>query len=183
MSRVSNERSRVQQRSDVMHFAHLLAISAVAASLAACGSGGSAEAARVDTLQQRIPQQATLPEKLCDLLPRADAERIMSKALVEQRNDNSACHYQDARGTSGTSLMLDLNAFSVGDQCRLTPHSEPLSGVGSEACIAVGVPSGSYTTLTFGGGGRTFDVTAPREDKAPELPTAVARAVLSKLGR
>jgi hypothetical protein len=72
---------------------------------------------------------------LCELLPRADAEKIMGKALVERRNDDWVCQ-----------------------------------------------PVGLYTTVVFKGGGRTFVVTAPGRDKASELATPVARAVLSKLG-
>jgi hypothetical protein len=106
----------------------------------------------------------------------------MSKSLVQQRNDDSGCHYQDARGTTGTSLWVFLNAFEVSDQCRLTPGSEPLSGVGDEACIAIRRPDALYTTVVFGGGGRTFEVIAPGEDRASELATAVAKVILSKLG-
>lgn len=102
----------------------------------------------------------------------------MGKALVEQRNDDYACHYQDAIGTTGTGLWVDLNVFAVSEQCRLTPGSEPLSGVGDEACIA---PDGIYTTVVFGAGGQTFEVTAPGEYKSSELATAVAKAILSKL--
>jgi hypothetical protein len=146
--------------------------------LAACGRGNADQAARGD----ESPQQATLPGTLCALLPQADAERIMGKSLAPQRNDDSACHYQDAVGTSGTGLMVDLNVFQVSDQCRLTPGSEPLSGVGDQACIAIGRPAGLYTTLVFRGGGRTFVVTAPGQDRASELATAVAKVILSKLG-
>ena len=121
-------------------------------------------------------------QTLCDLLPRADAEKIMGKALVQRRNDASGCHYEDARGTTGTGLWIYLNAFEVRDQCRLTPRSEPVSGVGSEACIAIGHPAGLYTTVVFKGGGRTFEATAPGQDRTSELATPVARAVLSKLG-
>jgi hypothetical protein len=172
------------------HVDRLLMLFVSAVSLSACGSGGGDRDARVDerpqqgsqqAADQATPQQVALPNRLCELLPRADAEKIMGKALVEQRNDDSACHYQDAQGTTGTGLMLDLNAFEVSDQCRLTPGSESLSGVGSEACIAVGRPAGLYTTVVFGGGGRTFQVTAPGRDRASELSTAVARVVLSKL--
>jgi len=158
-----------------MHFNRLLTMSVSAVLFAACGSGGADQAAPVG----ESLQQATLPQTLCDLLPQADAERIMSKSLVQQRNDDSACHYQDARGTTGTGLWVYLNAFAVSDQCRLTPGSEPLSGVGDEACIA---PDGLYTIVVFGGGGRTFEVTAPGEDRASELATAVAKVILSKLG-
>ena len=187
MRLVSDTQSKILQSYGMMQFNRLLTISVAAMLLAACGSDGGEQKTRVDESpqqapQQDTPQQATLPKSLCELLPRADAEKIMGKALVEQRNDDSACHYQDARGTSGTGLSLDLNAFQVSDQCRLTPGSEPLSGVGSEACIAIGRPVGLYTTVVFGGGGRTFEVTAPGQDKASELATAVARLVLSKLG-
>jgi hypothetical protein len=92
----------------------------------------------------------------------------MSKSLVQRRNDDAGCHYQDARGTTGTSLWVFLNAFQVSDQCRLTRGSEPLSGVGDEACIALRQPDALYTTVVFGGGGRTFEVIAP--------------VILSKLG-
>ena len=133
-----------------------------------------------------ISRQSTkaysLPQTLCDLVPQADAERIMSKSLVQQRNDDSGCHYQDARGTTGTSLWVFLNAFQVSDQCRLTPGSEPLSGVGDDACIAIRRPDGLYTTVVFGSGGRTFEVIAPGEDRGSELATAVAKVILSKLG-
>ena len=159
-----------------MHFNRLLTMS-VSAAFAACGSGGAAQPP-VDEHRQ----QATLPQNLCDLLPQADAERIMSKSLVQQRNDDSGCDYQDARGTTGTGLSVFLNAFDVSDQCRLTPGSEPLSGVGDEACIAIGRPAGLYTTVVFGAGGRTFEVVAPGEDRASELATAVAKVILSKLG-
>jgi hypothetical protein len=188
MGIVSNVSSRRSQSSDAMHFKRLRLISVSAVLFAACDSGASDQAARDDQSPQPAParqasaQQATLPQTLCNLLPRADAEKIMGKGLTEQRNDDSACHYQDAVGTTGTGLMVDLNAFDVADQCRLTPRSEPLSGVGSEACIAVGQPAGLYTTLVFRGGGRTFVVTAPGQDKASELATAVARVILSKLG-
>jgi hypothetical protein len=159
-----------------MHFQRLLAVSASAVLLAACGGGGAAQQPVGESRQQ-----ATLPQKLCDLLPQADAERIMSKPLVERRNDDSGCHYQDARGTTGTSLFVFLNAFQVSDQCRLTPGSEPLSGVGDEACIAIRAPDGLYTTVVFGGGGRTFEVIAPGQDRDSELATAVAKVLLSKL--
>jgi hypothetical protein len=166
-----------------MRFDRLLAMAAAAVFLAACGRGGAEQAAAVDeSLQQTTEQQAPLSETLCDLLPQADAESIMGKALVTQRNDAWGCHYQDAVGTAGTGLMLDLNVLTVSDQCRLTPESEPLSGVGSEACIAVGVPAGLYTTVVFGIGGRTFVATAPGQDRASELATAVATVITTKLG-
>jgi hypothetical protein len=161
-----------------MLFNRLLTMPVFAVLFAACGRGGADQAARVG----ESPQQATLPQALCDLLPQADAERIMGKSLVQQRNDDSGCHYQDARGTTGTGLWVHLNAFAVSDQCRLTPGSEPLSGVGDEACIAIGQPAGLYTTVVFGGGGRTFEATAPGEDRASERATAVAKVILSKLG-
>jgi hypothetical protein len=161
----------------MMHLNRLLAISVSAVWLAACGDGGAEQAASVD----QTPEQAALPQSLCDLLPRADAEKIMGKALVERRNDAAGCHYEDARGTAGTGLWIFLNALQVSDQCRMTPGSEPLSGVGSEACIAIGHPAGLYSTVVFSGGGRTFEATAPGQDKSSELATAVARAVLSKL--
>ena len=120
-----------------MHFNRLLTMSVSAMLFAACGSGGADQPPVDESLQQATLQQATLPQSLCDLLPQADAERIMSKSLVEQRNDDSGCHYQDARGTTGTGLWVFLNALQVSDQCRLTPGSEPLSGVGDKACIAI----------------------------------------------
>ena len=160
-----------------MRFNHLLAMSVSAVLLAACGSGGAAQ-----STVEESRQQATLPQSLCDLLPQADAERIMGKSLVQQRNDDSGCHYQDARGTAGTGLMVYLNAFEVRDQCRLTSGSEPLSGVGDEACIAIGQPAGLYTTVVFSGGGRTFEVVAPGEDRASELATPLAKVILAKLG-
>ena len=143
-----------------MHLNRLLTMSVSAVLFAACSSGGADQPPVDESLQQ-----ATLPQKLCDLLPQADAERIMSKSLVQQRNDASGCHYQDARGTTGTSLWVFLNALQVSDQCRLTRGSEPLSGVGDEACIAIRQPDGLYTTVVFGGGGRTFEVIAPGEDE------------------
>lgn len=146
-----------------MHFNRLLTMSVSAVLFAACRSGGAAQPPVHESRRQ-----ATLPQNLCDLLPQADAERIMSKSLVQQRNDDAGCHYQDARGTTGTSLWVFLNAFEVSDQCRLTRGSEPLSGVGDEACIALRQPDALYTTVVFGGGGRTFEVIAP--------------VILSKLG-
>lgn len=160
-----------------MQLHHLLTMSVSAVLFAGCASSG-ADQPPVD----KSPQQVTLPEHLCDLLPQADAERIMSKSLVQQRNDPSGCNYQDARGTTGTGLSVFLNAFTVSDQCRLTRGSEPLSGVGDEACIAIGRPAGLYTTVVFGRRGQTFEVMAPGEDRASELATAVARLILSKLG-
>ena len=99
-----------------MHFNRVLTMSVSAVLLAACRSGGAAQPPVDESLQQ-----ATLPQNLCDLLPQADAERIMTKSLVQQRNDDSGCHYQDARGTTGTSLWVFLNALKVSDQCQLTP--------------------------------------------------------------
>lgn len=162
----------------MMHLNRLLTISVSAVLFAACGSGGADQAASVE----QPPQQAALPQTLCDLLPRADAEKIMGKALVQRRNDDWACHYEDAQGTTGTGLWVDLYAIEVSDQCRLTRGSEPLRGVGSEACIAIGQPAGLYTTVVFKGSGRTFVATAPGQDRTSELATAVARALLSKLG-
>jgi hypothetical protein len=182
---VSSISSRKLQICGVVHFGRLTAISVFAALTTACGAGSDSvnQAARADAnLQQATPPQATLPPTLCDLLPQADAEKVMGKALVEQRNDEWACHYQDAQGTTGTGLMVDFNAIDISDQCRLTPASEPLSGIGSTACIAIGLPAGLYTTLAFGAGGRTFVVTAPGQDKASELATPVAKVVLSRLG-
>ena len=147
--------------------------------LMACG-GGAQAALEGSEAAPAAAQQVELPKALCELLPRADAERIMGKSLVEQRNDEWACHYQDAAGTTGTGLMLNLNAFEVTDQCRLTPGSEPMSGLGSSACIAVGQPAGLYTTVVFGSGGRTFEVTAPGQDRTSELATRVAKLVLER---
>jgi hypothetical protein len=161
-----------------MHFNRLLTISLSAALFVSCGSDGADQAAPVG----KTSQKATLPQTLCDLLPQADAERIMSKALVTQRNDDAGCNYQDASGTTGTGLSVFLNAFTVSDQCRLTSRSEPLSGVGDEACIAIREPDGLYTTVVFGTGGQTFQVVAPGQDRASELATAVAKVILSKLG-
>ena len=155
----------------------LLAMSVSAVLLAACRSGGAAPPPADEP-----SQQAALPQSLCELLPQADAEKIMGKALVQKRNDNSGCHYQDAKGTGGTSLWVFLNALQVSDQCRLTPKSEPLSGVGEQACIAIRTPDGLYSTVVFRGGGQTFEVIAPGQDKDSELATAVAKTVLSKLG-
>ncbi|HYC30722.1 MAG TPA: hypothetical protein VEB59_00455 [Gemmatimonadales bacterium] len=150
--------------------------------LAACGSGAASQPPADGNVSQATVQQATLPAHLCDLVPKADAERIMRKSLVPHRNDDSGCEYRDARGTSGTGLSIFLNAFEVRDQCRLTRDSEPLSGIGDEACIAIGLPAGLYTTVVFRGGGRTFEVVAPGEDRDSELATAVAKVILSKLG-
>ena len=158
---------------------HRLVTMLVSVVLSAACSRSGADQPPVDDSLRQATQQANLSEHLCDLLPQADAERIVGKPLTQQRNDNSGCHYQDARGTTGTGLWVFLNVFQVSDQCRLTPHSEPLSGVGNEACIA---PEGSYTHIVFSGGGRTFEVIAPGENKAPELATAVAKVILSKLG-
>lgn len=155
-------------------YPYRLLASVSAVFFAACGSG------RADQRppDQPVQQATALPEHLCELVPQADAERIMGKALVQQRNDDSGCHYQDARGTTGTGLWVFLNVLTVSDQCRLTPRSEPLSGVGKEACLA---PEGLYTHIVFSGGDRTFEVIAPGQDKASELATAVAKVILSKL--
>lgn len=170
----------------VRHLNRLLTISASVVLLAACeASAGDQTALAGDTTMPaaaQATQQATLPAKLCDLFPQADAERIMGKPLKEQRNDTSGCHYQDAKGTTGTGVSIDTNILSVADQCRLVSGSEPLAGVGSEACIAIGNPVGMYTTVVFSAKGQTFEATAPGRDKASELSTAVAKVVLSKLG-
>ena len=160
-----------------MHLNRLLTISVSAVLFAACGTSAADQPPAEES-----PQQTALPQNLCDLLPQADAERIMEKSLVQQRNDDAGCHYQDARGTTGTSLSVFLNALTVSDQCRLTPGSEPLSGVGDEACIALRRPDGLYTTVVFGRNGQTFEVIAPGQDEASELATAVAQVILSKLG-
>ena len=164
-------------REVAVHFNGLLAMSVSAVLFVACGSDGVDQSAPVG----ESVQQATLPQTLCDLLPQADAEKIMTKSLVPQRNDDSGCHYQDAAGTTGTGLWVHLNALTVGDQCRLTPRSEPLSGVGEVACIAVREPGGLYTTVVFAAGGRTFEVVAPGQDRDSELATAVAKVIVSKL--
>ena len=151
--------------------------------LAACGGGGSEQTASAgETAPQATAQQTTLPATLCSVFPRADAERILGKALVEQRNDEWACHYQDAKGTEGRGVNLDRNVLEVNDQCRMVPHSEPSSGLGSDACIAISVPSGGWTTLVFRAGGQTFEATAPGDDKTTEKATAVAKLIQSKLG-
>ena len=167
-----------------MRFIRPLTMLVSAGLFAACGRGEAAQPAAGEGPQQATEsaKQVTLPPSLCELLPQADAEKIMGKALVQQRNDDSGCHYQDARGTTGTGLFVYLNALEVSDQCRLTRESEPLSGVGDEACIAVGQPAGLYTTVVFGSGGRTFEVVAPGQDKATELATSLAKVILSKLG-
>ena len=186
MTIASNTQTRPFQTLCVRHLNRVLTISASVVLLAACGGGGSDRTAQADgAAKQAAPQatqQATLPAKLCDLFPQADAERIMGKPLTEQRNDDGGCHYQDAKGTTGTGVSIDVNILPVADQCRLVSGSEPLAGVGSEACIAIGNPVGIYTTVVFSGGGRTFEATAPGQDKASELATAVAKVVLSKLG-
>jgi len=182
MRRYSDVWSGQWQRSSD-HVTRQLTIAVVTACLVACGSSGAEASPRVDTsVQQASTEQVALPTGLCDLLPQADAERIMGKSLVRKRNDDSGCHYQDAGGTEGTGLWVYHNVLQVKDQCGLTPRSQPLSGVGSEACIAVGVPAGLYTTVVFRGGGRTFEVTAPGQDRASELATAVAKVILSRLG-
>jgi hypothetical protein len=187
MGLFSITRTRTSQRCGMMHLDRRLTMSASAVLFAACSGGGGDQAARVDEgvqqpSQQAAPQQAALPAKLCELFPQADAEKIMGKALVEQRNDDGGCHYRDAKGTEDTGVSLDVNILPVSDQCRMVPNSEPLSGVGSEACIAVGVPVGLYTTVVFNSGGQTFEATAPGQDRASEKATAVARVVLSKRG-
>jgi hypothetical protein len=146
-----------------MHFNRLLMLSVSAVLFAACSRGEADQ----HPVEESV-RQATLPQNMCALMP--------------QRDDDSGCHYQDAGGTTGTSLWIFLNAFRVSDQCRLTPGSEPLSGVGDEACIAIRQPDALYTTVVFGGGGRTFEVIAPGKDRDSELATAVARVILSKLG-
>jgi hypothetical protein len=161
-----------------MNFNLLLTMSVSAVLFAACGSGSADQAAGVD----ESLRQANLPQALCDLVPQTDAERIMGKSLVQQRNDEWGCNYDDAGGTTGTGLSVSLHAIEFSDSCRLTPKSEPLSGVGDEACIAIGTPGGLYTTVVFSGGGSTFEVVAPGQDRASELATAVARVILSKLG-
>jgi hypothetical protein len=160
-----------------MHLQNLRMMSVSAVLLAACSSG-RADQPPVD----ERPQQATLPQKLCELLPQGDAERIMGKSLVQKRNDDWACEYQDARGTGGTGLSVFRNALEVSDQCRLTPGREAVSGLGDQACIAIKVPVGLYTTVVFRGGGHTFEVVAPGEGRASELATAAAKVILSKLG-
>jgi hypothetical protein len=191
MELVPHTPSRTSRSAGMLHLRRLLTVSASAVLLAACSGGGGDQAARSDEGAQQAPaqsapqatsQQAALPAKLCELFPQADAEKIMGKALVEQRNDNSACHYRDAKGTEGTGVWLDANILTVSDQCRLVPQSELLSGVGSEACIAVGVPVGLYTTVVFNSGGQTFEARAPGQDRASEKATAVARVVLAKRG-
>ena len=177
MRLISRIWSRIPRSSGRVHFNRLMTRSVSAALLAACGGGG-AESSPAD----ESPPQASLSQKICDLLPQPDAERIMGKALVQQRNDDWACHYQDAQGTTGTSLFVDVNVLTVSDQCRLISDSEPLSGVGEEACIAIGRPTGIYSTIVFRGGGRTFEVKAPGQDKASELATATAKVILAKLG-
>jgi hypothetical protein len=155
------------------HLNRLITMS-VSAAFAACGNGGDSPAAAV---KEGAPQ-VELSQTLCDLLPQAEAEKIMGKALVQQRNDAWGCHYEDARGTTGTGLWISLNILSVSDQCRVTPHSEPVSSFGSEACISSG---NGYATVVFSGGGRTFEATAPGRDRTSEQATAVAKAILSKL--
>ena len=168
-----------------MKLPRLLRLSVSAVLCAACGNSDAADhppgAAAQSAVDER-PPQATLPAKLCDLVPQADAERIMGKALAAKRNDEWGCEYQDARGTTGTGLTIFRNVVAVGDQCRVTPQSEPLSGVGDEACIAVKIPAGLYTTVVFSAGGQTFEVVAPGEDRASERSTAIAKVILSKLG-
>ena len=186
MTFASNTQARPSRIAGVRRLNLLLTIWASAVFLAACGGGGGDQTAQADdAAKQAAPQatqQVTLPAKLCELFPQADAERIMGKPLKEQRNDDAGCHYQDAKGTGGTGVSIDVNILSVADQCRLVSGSEPLAGVGSEACIAIGNPVGMYTTVVFSTGGRTFEATAPGRDKASELATAVAKVVVSKVG-
>jgi hypothetical protein len=186
MTIASNAQVMPPRMIGVRHATRWLTISASVVFLAACeASAGDRTAQADDTTTPAAAQdtqQATLPAKLCELFPQADAEKIMGKPLKEQRNDTSGCHYQDAKGTTGTGVSIDTNILSVADQCRLVSGSEPLAGVGSEACIAIGNPVGMYTTVVFSGKGQTFEATAPGRDKASELSTAVAKVVLSKLG-
>jgi hypothetical protein len=168
-----------------MRLHRLLTMSVSAVVIAACTSGGADQppSGGADQPPSNEPvQQATLPQNLCDLVPKADAEKIMGKALVQHRGDDSGCEYRDARGTTGTGLMVFLNVLTVSDQCRLTSGSEPLTGVGDEACISLGQPTGIYSTVVFAGGGRTFEVIAPGEDRASERSTTVAKLILSELG-
>lgn len=156
---------------------------ASAGTLAACSGASSDKPASSDNPGAlESPRQAALPQRLCEVLPQADAERIMGKSLVEKRNDDGACHYGDAKGTGGTGLFLDANALQVADQCRLIPGAEPLSGVGRQACISFGRPAASHTTVVFSSGGRTFEATAPGLDRSSERASAVAKAVIAKLG-
>ena len=102
-----------------MHFNRLLAMSVSAVLFAACGGGGADQAAPVgESLEQATRQQAPLPQTLCNLLPQADAERIMGKPLVQQRNDDSGCHYQDARARPapvfGSISMRSRSAINAG---------------------------------------------------------------------
>jgi hypothetical protein len=167
---------------DVVQFRRLTIVAAVIL-VAGCGGGGTEQtASAADNVSQATTQQATLPATLCSVFPRADAERILGKALVEQRNDEWACHYQDAKGTEGRGVNLDRNVLEVKDQCRMVPHSETLSGFGSDACIATNVPSGGWTTVVFRASGQTFEATAPGEDQTTEKATAVAKLIQSKLG-
>lgn len=139
----------------------------------ACSAGDANQPPAADAPLQQI----ALPSQLCELVPQPEAEKIMGRALVPQRNDEWACHYQDARGTMGTGLQLNLNSFDVSDQCRLISESAPVTGIGTQACMATGF----YTTLVFGSGGRTFVVMAPAQEKPSELATAVARVMLARL--
>ena len=186
MTIASSTQTRPSQITGVRHLNRFRMIAASVVCIAACGGGGSDQKAQADDAAKQAAtpetQQATLPAKLCDLFPQADAEKIMGKPLKEQRNDTSGCHYQDAKGTTGTGVSIDTNILSVTDQCRLVSGSEPLAGVGSEACIAIGNPVGMYTTVVFSAKGQTFEATAPGRDKASELATAAAKVVLSKLG-
>lgn len=185
MTIASNSQARPTQMNGVRHLQRLLTVSASVVFLAGCEASASDQTLQADDATKQAAQatqQATLPAKLCDLFPQADAERIMGKPLKEQRNDTSGCNYQDAKGTTGTGVSINTNILPVADQCRLVSGSEPLAGVGSEACIAIGNPVGMYTTVVFSAKGQTFEATAPGRDKASELATAVARVVLAKLG-
>ena len=158
-----------------MHLHRLLTLSVSVLVSAACASGAADKPSAADGAPQATVSQGTLPQNLCDLVPQADAERIMGTALRQKRGDDSGCEYQDARGTAGTGLWIYLNALEVLDQCRLTRGSQPLSGLGEAgACITIGQPAGLYTTVAFRGGGRTFEVVAPGETRRrswrPQLP-------------
>jgi hypothetical protein len=81
-----------------MHFNRLLTLS-VSAFVFAAYSRGEADQQPVE----ESVRQATLPQN----------------SLIQQRDDDSGCHYRDAGGTTGTGLWVFLNAFRVSDQCRL----------------------------------------------------------------
>src|SRR5574338_376264 len=79
------------------HVTRQFTIAVVTVCLVACGSSGAEASPRADTgVQANTMEQVALPKGLCDLLPQADAERIMGKSLVQKRNDDSGCHYEDA---------------------------------------------------------------------------------------